>query len=430
MITSGWGRFNKVNSEVFALDPKKKIKENLKIKKNFIAYGSGRSYGDSCLSENIIMTKFLNKEVKIDAKNGEIECSSSATFEEILKKIIPLGWFVPVSPGTKYVTVGGAIASDVHGKNHHKDGSFSDHLISFLILISSGEEIECSKEKNKDLFLATCGGMGLTGIILKAKFKLIKINSTYIDQETIKTKNLKQTIEVFSNYKEFKYVVAWIDTNSKNQNIGRALIYLGAHSNNKKLEIKRKIKLNIGKFIPSFFSNNFFLKLYSNFYYLISKSEKKTVYFDDFFYPLDKVSDWNHFYGKKGFIQIQLLVPKINAHESLFKIISFMQKNSQTSFLSTLKEMGPGNKNFLSFPSSGFTLTMDLKVNDKLLNAYPEFEKILKICNAKVYLTKDSLMTESFFKNSYKFINQFKNIKEKYDPKKIFSSIQSRRLGI
>ncbi len=430
MITSGWGRFNKVNSEIFALNQKKKINEILKKDKNFIPYGSGRSYGDSCLSENIIMTKFLGKEINIDSESGEIECSSSVTFEEILKKIIPLGWFVPVSPGTKSVTVGGAIASDVHGKNHHKDGSFSDHLISFVIMISSGEEIECTKEKNKDLFLATCGGMGLTGIILKAKFKLIKINSSYINQETIKTKNLKQTIETFSKYKKFKYVVAWIDTNCKTQDIGRALIYLGSHSNNNKLEIKRKIKLNIGKIIPSFFSNNFFLKLYSNFYYLISRSENKTIYFDDFFYPLDKVSDWNYFYGKRGFIQIQLLVPKINAYESLFKIISFMKQNSQISFLSTLKEMGPGNENFLSFPSSGFTLTMDLKVNDKLLDLYPEFERILKACNAKIYLTKDSLMTESFFKNSYKYINQFKNIKAKYDPEKVFSSIQSRRLGI
>ena len=429
---SGWGNNINVTSNIYL--PKNNIDISNLYKSgtilNSITRGLGRSYGDSSLDNNVISLKNYKKFFKFDDKLGILECSSNYSLNEILKLIIKKGWFLNVTPGSKFVTIGGAIASDVHGKNHHLDGSFSDYVFSLKVITSEGILYNCSKEENSELFHASCGGMGLTGIIVSAKIKLFKINSKIIDTQIIKTKNLKETINKFKKLNNNKYLVAWIDALAKNKHMGRSVIFIGNHSNEGDLSFVEKIKLSIPKIFPGFLLNKYVIKFFNKLYYLFHHDNKKFKQnLDNFFYPLDNISNWNNLYGKNGFIQVQILITESNFEEIICKVLKFFQDKKQFSFLSTLKELGPGNKNYLSFPSKGYTLTLDLKMSKDLKKIYAEFELLLASYNIKVYLTKDSFMSKKFFENTYKELDKFKEIKKKYDPLDLIKSFQSKRLG-
>ena len=429
---SGWGNNINVTSNIYL--PKNNIDISNLYKSgtilNSITRGLGRSYGDSSLDNNVISLKNYEKFFKFDDKLGILECSSNYSLNEILKLIIKKGWFLNVTPGSKFVTIGGAIASDVHGKNHHLDGSFSDYVFSLKVITSEGILYNCSKEENSELFHASCGGMGLTGIIVSAKIKLFKINSKIIDTQIIKTKNLKETINKFKKLNNNKYLVAWIDALAKNEHMGRSVIFIGNHSNEGDLSFIEKIKFSIPKIFPGFLLNKYAIKFFNKLYYFFHHDNRKfKKNLDNFFYPLDNINNWNNLYGKNGFIQVQILISESNFEEIICKVLKFFQDKKQFSFLSTLKELGPGNKNYLSFPSKGYTLTLDLKMNKDLKKIYAEFELLLASYNIKVYLTKDSFMSKKFFENTYKELNKFKEIKNKYDPLDLIKSFQSKRLG-
>ena len=430
---SGWG--NNINIDTNIYLPKNNIDIFNFYKKNKIlsqiVRGLGRSYGDSSLAQNIISLKNYQKQINFDKILGTIECSSNYSLNEILKIIIAEGWFFNVTPGSKFVTIGGAIASDVHGKNHHMDGSFSDYVVSLKVITGEGILYECNKEKNSKLFYATCGGMGLTGIIVSAKIKLLKIKSNFINTQIVKTKNLKDTIQKFKELDNNKYLVAWIDSVSKNDSIGRSIIFTGNHSDKGDLNFKEKIKFSIPKIFPSFILNRYVISLFNKFYYFYHRHNKKFKQtLDNFFYPLDGINNWNNLYGKKGFVQIQVLIKDQNFEEVIKEILKFFQDNNQISFLSTLKELGPGNRNYLSFPDKGYTLTLDLKMHKDLQSIYQNFEVLLKKYKTKVYLTKDSFMSKKYFKETYKNLDKFVEIKEQYDPLKLIESHQSKRLGL
>ena len=429
---SGWGNNINVTSNIYL--PKNNIDISNLYKSgtilNSITRGLGRSYGDSSLDNNVISLKNYEKFFKFDDKLGILECSSNYSLNEILKLIIKKGWFLNVTPRSKFVTIGGAIASDVHGKNHHLDGSFSDYVFSLKVITSEGILYNCSKEENSELFHASCGGMGLTGIIVSAKIKLFKINSKIIDTQIIKTKNLKETINKFKKLNNNKYLLAWIDALAKNEHMGRSVIFIGNHSNEGDLSFIEKKKFSIPKIFPGFLLNKYAIKFFNKLYYFFHHDNRKFKQnLDNFFYPLDNINNWNNLYGKNGFIQVQILISESNFEEIIGKVLKFFQDKKQFSFLSTLKELGPGNKNYLSFPSKGYTLTLDLKMNKDLKKIYAEFELLLASYNIKVYLTKDSFMSKKFFENTYKELNKFKEIKNKYDPLDLIKSFQSKRLG-
>ena len=430
---SGWGNNINVNSNIYLPKNNDDITNLYKkgIALNSITRGLGRSYGDSSLDNSIISLKNYEKYIKFDNELGTLECSSNYSLNEILKLIVKKGWFFNVTPGSKFITIGGAIASDVHGKNHHLDGSFCDYVFSFKIITSQGILYNCSKEENLELFQASCGGMGLTGIIVSAKIKLLKIKSKIINTEIIKTKNLEQTIKSFKKLNANKYIVAWIDALAKNEHMGRSVIFIGNHSDEGDLNFFEKIKFSIPKIFPGFLLNKYIIKAFNKFYYFIHKNNKKIKQsLNNFFYPLDSIGSWNNLYGKEGFIQIQILITEKNFEEVICKTLEFFQKKKQFSFLTTLKELGIGNENYLSFPSKGYTLTLDLKMNSNLKTIYEEFELLLAQYKTKVYLTKDSFMSKKYFEDTYKKLNKFKEIKNKYDPLNVIKSFQSRRLGL
>ena len=429
---SGWGKNININSNIYFPKNNKDISNLFKEDKilNLIPRGLGRSYGDSSLGENIISLKDYSKFINFDEQSGILECSTNYSLNEILKLIVKKGWFFNVTPGSKFVTMGGAIASDVHGKNHHLDGSFSDYVISLKTITGEGILYNCSKDENSNLFHSTCGGMGLTGIIVSAKIKLLKIKSKFIDTQIIKTKNLKDTIQKLKKLSNHKYLIAWIDALSKNESIGRSVIFIGNHSEEGDLVFSEKLKITIPKIFPGFLLNKYIIKSFNKIYYFLHKNDKKFKQtLDNFFYPLDNINNWNNLYGKNGFVQIQILIQEKEFEKIIYEILKFFQNQKQYSFLSTIKEMGPGNINYLSFPSRGYTLTLDLKMNKDLKKIYQEFELLLQKYKTKVYLTKDSFMSKKYFKNAYKDLNKFKEIKEKYDPLKLINSFQSQRLG-
>jgi len=399
-----------------------------------IARGNGRCYGDSSLQTDIISTLSLNKILSFDQKNGILSCEAGILLSEILKVIIPKGFFLPVTPGTKLITLGGAVASNIHGKNHHSEGSFSRYVLSFELLIETGEILHCSETSNFNLFKNTMGGMGLTGIILSVKFKLKKIESSYIKQTTIKAKNLDSILSLLEIHKRSTYAVSWIDCLSKGSNLGKSVLFLGEHVRisdlNKKqkvnpLKVQKKQTLNIPFYFPLFVLNRTFIRLFNLFYYKKQLHPKtdKVIDYDSFFYPLDSINNWNKMYGKNGFVQYQFVIPFESGKEGLREILNKITNSGCGAFLAVLKTFGKEDaiSSPISFPMEGYTLAVDFKVNNKVLKLLDELDEIVLRYGGRFYLAKDARMSAETFSKSYKvnFVH----------PQK-FNSMQSQRLGI
>ena len=429
---SGWGKNFDIFSNVYNPENDDEI-TNIILKhkiSNFITRGLGRSYGDSSLADNVISLKNYKKFLNFNKSEGIIECSSNYSLAELIKIILKKGWFFNVTPGSKFVTIGGAIASDVHGMNHHLDGSFSDYVISFKIITAEGKLYNCSKDENSQLFQATCGGMGLTGIIVSAKIQLLKVKSKFVDTQIVKTKNLHETIVKLKELKDNKYLKAWIDTGAKNGAKGRSIIFASNHSEDGNLEYSEEKKIPIPSNLPNFILNKYTIKLLNKIYYHFHKHNKQFKQnIDSCFYPLDGRKIYN-LYGKNGCVQFQILIEENNPEILIYKILNFFQEKEQYSFLGVIKEFGTCNNNYLSFPNRGFTLIVDLKMNKKLNKIHQELEDLLKNHKTKIYLTKDSFMSEQYFKKTYNNYNKFKEIKNKHDPLNLINSSQSRRIGI
>ncbi|MGB9767213.1 MAG: FAD-binding oxidoreductase [Sulfurihydrogenibium sp.] len=427
MLTS-WGLYPKVENSFCTFQSKRELVECLKKDKVYIPYGNGRSYGDSALNKDIIYCRPYNYFLDFDEKNGILHTQSGVLLSEILDIVVPKGWFLEVTPGTKYITVGGAIASDVHGKNHHIAGCFSQSVLEFNLMLPTGEVVNVKPED--ELFRATCGGMGLTGVILDAKIKLKKINSTYINQTAIKTKNLQETFEYFERYKDSPYSVAWIDCLSKD--IGKSILFVGDFLNDGMLEYKKKKTVNVPFFFPSFTLNKFSVKIFNFLYYNKIREEitSKTVDIDTFFYPLDSIDNWNRIYGKQGFLQYQFILPKKTSYEGLEEILYEIYKSGKGSFLAVLKLYGKENDNYLSFPMEGYSLALDFKIESGLFELLEKLDKIVVKYGGRIYLAKDSRVSREVFEVGYPKVEKFREIRKIYGMDKKFSSLQSRRLGL
>lgn len=425
---TNWGNFPVVEKEIKSEDSIEKIKDFVRNNNEVIARGNGRCYGDASLSEHIFSTKRLNKFISFDRLNGVIECESGVLLSEILEVIVPQGYFLYVTPGTKFISVGGAIASDVHGKNHHAEGCFSEYLETFSLLNENSEVITCSRTQNEDKFWATIGGMGLTGIILSAKFKLKNIETAYIRQESIKAENLDEIFKLFDESESWTYNVAWIDCLQTGKNIGRSIMMRGEHAfkhelpkkfQQNPLRLKQKFIPKVPFYFPDFMLNKWSVKLFNYLYY--SKQQKKEVKnfvdYETFFYPLDVVNDWNKIYGKKGFIQYQMVIPKEKGKAGMKKILETIAKSGNGSFLAVLKLFGKENPlAYNAFPLEGYTLALDFKVNPKLAKLVSDLDEIVEEFGGRIYLTKDSMSKSSL-------TNYLRNVQ---NPK--FVSVQHKRI--
>ncbi len=436
---SNWGNYPVMESDEKSFTHVTQLPGLIKGAKGTIARGNGRCYGDASLASHTISTLKFDKILGFDRETGIFDCQSGITLDQILEVIVPSGWFLPVTPGTKFITIGGAVASDVHGKNHHVDGSFSNHIVDMDVLLGNGQTITCSPSSYSDLFWATCGGMGLTGIITRVKFKLKKIETSYIKQKKIKAKNLDEVLQLFDEYKHYTYSVAWIDCLKKGKEFGRSILMLGEHAKlnelpqskqNDPLKLPSKWQINFPVNLPSFVLNQYSVKAFNFIYYskTINREVNNVISYEPFFYPLDAVLHWNRGYGKKGFVQYQFVLP-MQSRQGLEKILQRISDEGLGSFLAVLKIFGKQD-DLIAFPMEGYTLALDFPVREGLFNFLDELDEIVLSFGGRIYLSKDARMKPEAFWKSYSRAEEFAAIVKKYNPDNAINSIQASRLKI
>ncbi len=408
------------------------FREYLLNEGSVIAHGLGRSYGDSALNERVLFTRRLNALLSFDPAAGVLACESGVSLADVIDTFLPKGWFLPVTPGTKFVTVGGAIAGDVHGKNHHKAGCFSNFVLSFRLMLPDGSVVRCSEHENRDLFLATCGGMGLTGLLLSAELKLKPVTSSWIRQKTLKAKNLREVFDCFEQYGSWTYSVAWLDALAGPRDLGRSILMLGEHAHDGGRADHGRKAASIPFDLPGFFLNTRTARLFNDFYYhrVPVGGAESMVPIEKFFYPLDAVRNWNRIYGSGGFIQYHFVLPREASFEGLQAVLNRANSSGLASFLAVLKLCGPANSNYLSFPQEGYSLALDFKVEERLFPLLRELDRVVLDHGGRFYLCKDALMSPEVFRKGYPNWERFGKLRRELGLLDKFSSLQSRRLEI
>jgi FAD/FMN-containing dehydrogenase len=407
-----------------------------------IAHGQGRSYGDAALNENrhVLLTERVNRLLEFDVANGILRAESGTTLAEILPVIVPKGWFFPVTPGTKFVSLGGCVAADVHGKNHHHEGSFGNHVLAIELILADGSRVKCSPAERKELFWATVGGMGLTGIIGEVTIKLIPIQSAYMIVRHHSADSFEQLYQLLqSPSNDDRYTVAWIDSMARGTQLGRGIAMSGHHAAMEELpsNFHRSIKPGRRHTIPFDFPawtlNSLSISAFNSRYFKREGGRRFPFLsdYDSYFYPLDAIANWNRMYGKRGFVQYQCVIPDVFSFEGTRKLLEALTESRLPSFLAVLKRLGPQGSGLLSFPLAGYTLALDLPIRDKGLFALlNRLDEIVLQHGGRVYLAKDARLSPESFRAMYPGYAEWLKIKNAIDPQDRFSSSLSRRLRI
>lgn len=436
MLLSNWGNYPSIEANVRSFAYLPQLEDIRRTIPAFIPRGLGRCYGDSALAREVVSTTSYDRFLAFDGRAGVLECHAGTSLADIVGFIVPRGWFLPVTPGTKFVTVGGAVAADVHGKNHHLEGSFSRHVEELRVMLASGEVIRCSHADEPELFAATCGGMGLTGVILSARIRLKKIETAWIKQTTAKARTIYEVMDLFEQNAAVTYSVAWIDCLSKGNSLGRSILVTGEHarrddpqSGRYALSIPPKKTFSVPFFFPSCALGGASARLFNAMYYAKGQAGTRMVDYDSFFYPLDSVLSWNRIYGRRGFCQYQFVLPMDQCREGIPKILKKIAALGEGSFLAVLKMLG-NDAHLISFPMSGYTLALDFPMTKTLFLILAELDRLVLEYGGRLYLAKDARMDRIMFERGYAKLAAFKAIKEKVDPHRKFRSIQSERLGL
>lgn len=406
-----WGNYPAAQHHVYHLHSVTADFPELTQDTLLLAYGQGRSYGDVCQNNDGILldTRYLDHFIAFDQEQGLLRCESGVTLATILQTIVPRGWFLPVTPGTKFVSVGGAIANDVHGKNHHRAGTFGCHLVSFELLRSDGQRLVCSADQNSELFAATIGGLGLTGLITWAEFKLKKIPGALIEQQTLRFNNLEEFFQISADSsQDWEYTVAWVDCLASGKQLGRGLFMRGNHVTGF-AKVSDKTTLTMPFNAPGFLLNKYTVQAFNQLYYHRPVKQQSTIPYDPFFYPLDKIAHWNRLYGKRGFMQYQCVIPPQHAHDAMHEILQTIAASGQGSFLSVLKEFGDiASPGLLSFPRPGVTLALDFSnKGESTLQLLEQLDKITREAHGAVYPAKDARMSSESFTHYFPHWQQF-----------------------
>lgn len=375
---------------------------------SLLPFGNGRSYGDSCLSasDHVLHMRPLARFISVDWTTGVVVAEAGTTLEEILALAIPRGWFVPVTPGTKFVTLGGAIANDVHGKNHHVRGTFGRHVRRFRLLRSDRPALECSADENSELFRATIGGLGLTGVIEWAELQLMPVKSSWLDVTTLRFGALDEFFALSAELDtRHEYTVAWVDCLAGGDSVGRGVFMAADHAVDGGLQVDRRKKLTVPVTPPISAINGLSLRLFNSAYYRLHKAgrHQARVAYDPFFYPLDRILHWNRIYGPRGFQQFQCVVPDAQAPATVRALLASIAAAGEGSFLAVLKKCGdvvsPG---LLSFPMPGTSLALDFPQNSRLESVlFPRLDAIVREAGGRLYPAKDAHMAGDDFRAAY-----------------------------
>jgi FAD/FMN-containing dehydrogenase len=409
-----------------------------------IARGLGRAYGDSALNPDCtVLTHRLDRLLAFDAETGVLVAESGVSLARMIEVLLPRGFFPPVVPGTKFVTFGGAIAADVHGKNHHVAGSFGNHVLWLDLLTVDGDVRRCSPGSNVGLFQATLGGMGLTGIVLRAAIRLLSVESGWIRQRTIVAPDLNTAIDAFEANLASTYSVAWIDCLAGGPARGRSLVYLGEHANRADLPpgiathpfaTPRCRARRLPVYAPSWIMNQWSVRAFNHVYFRkgCQQPPDRLVDWDRYFFPLDSILEWNRMYGRPGFAQYQCALPLAAARDALTDMLDAIASGGLGSFLSVLKRFGAGVPDRpLSFPVEGYTLALDFPLSPAALTMMDRLDEITIAAGGRIYLAKDSRMTQRTFEAGYSASSVALSAAiSRSAGNRSFASLQSRRLGI
>lgn len=428
----GWGRFPRVRAEQIAPASAEELLAGLSqlCAQPFIPRGNGRSYGDSALAGRVLSTLGMASELGFDEKAGVLECEAGLLLADIVARYLPRGWFPWVVPGTKLITVGGAIASDVHGKNHHSDGAFSAGVESLDLLLPGGEVLRCSASENPELFRATCGGMGLTGIILRARLRMRPVASGRIEQTRIRTDGLAQTLQAFADHAAHRYSVAWIDHK------GRAILDVGDFASagpaQGNLAYRPPRRLTVPFAPPPGVLANWSIGLFNRLYYALggSSQARRQVSPDAFFWPLDALNHWNRVYGRRGFVQYQFLLPVAASEDGIGAVLREIARSGLRSFLSVLKLYGKANDNPLSFPMEGYGLAMDFPATPAVMALLQRLDEIVLAKGGRLYLAKDARMDRRVLDAGYPGAEEFRRLRQEHGLQPVLQSLQSQRLEL
>lgn len=433
-----WGNFPQVSQQIYPLRWRNKKLTLPAPPTTVLPFGLGRSYGDVCLNEGgvLLLTRELNRFIHFNSESGLLRCEAGVSLAEILALSVPQGWFLPVTPGTQFVTVGGAIANDVHGKNHHCAGTFGRHVVQFELLRSDGERLLCSPTSHEQYYAATIGGLGLTGLITWAEIQLKRIYHRAMQMEAIKFANLEEFFEVSAQSDQYyDYTMAWVDCNSNGADLGRGIFFRGNHVKEEEIPKQWQLPLlnrlppglrTMPIHLPNFALNRWTVAAFNSFYYNRQKSKNinQLVDYEPFFYPLDAILEWKRLYGKRGFLQYQFVVPYTD-HRVITEILQTIAQSGLSSFLAVLKTFGdlvsPG---MLSFPRPGVTLALDFPIKGAhTFELLERLDNMVSEAQGVVYPCKDARLSAHHFQTYYP---QWHELAKYFDPR--FSSSFWRRV--
>ena len=434
MVLGGWGRAPLAAVDAFRPERIGELREALvkTVATGVLARGGGRSYGDQALNSggHVVLTERLDRVLAFDPASGLLVAEPGLTFRDVLRLFLPRGWQVPVSPGTGFATLGGAVANDVHGKNHDRVGSFGDHVAWLDLLLADGSQRRVSAEQDGDLFRATIGGMGLTGIVTAVAVRLMAVKSNAVDVTAHRLGDLDRFMAALSEARAHAfYSVGWIDALARGRRLGRGILETAEPAPQGVSAAARKPR-RVPVDFPGMALNRLSVRLFNEAYYRrvpeAGRTRREPV--EQFLYPLDGLRDWNRIYGKRGFHQFQCVIPDAEAARGIATLLEAVSRAGAASFLAVLKTLGGEGRGMLSFPLRGFTLALDLPRRAGTAELFARLEHITLDHGGRIYLAKDALLSPDGFARMYPQLGEFRRVLESVDPRGRFSSDMARRL--
>ncbi len=438
---SGWGLFPRSQSEVTAPASVEEVRAALSAG-GTIARGLGRSYGGAALDagRRVLMMSHLDRVLSFDPERGIVCCEAGVSLSQLIERFAPQGWFPLITPGTRYVTVGGCIANDVHGKAHHAQGSFLESVLSMRLMLASGEVVTVSREESPDLFYGCFGGMGLLGVVLDATLRLRRITTTYFRQQAFVADDLESLVALMTEHDaSFLYSVATIDPLAKGARLGRGVLTVGDHAAledlppqlaTDPLKVGGSPWVGVPVELPGATVNPLTLKLLHTVIKRVLAHAAPLVHADRFFFPLDAIANWNRGYGHDGFTQYQFVIPRTDGVRRLRHLLETIVAASVLPTLNVLKRLGPQNAAPLSFPMEGFTLAVDIPIRAGTEALTRRLDDMVVEAGGRIYLGKDAYLRPESFERMYPRHAEWRALKARVDPQPVFQSDQSRRVGL
>lgn len=438
---SGWGQYPRLQAHLRKPQSREALCALAQNGGPTIARGNGRAYGDSAINSRCtIDMRALNRMLQFCPDSGQLVAEAGVLLGDIIAAFLPRGWFPYVTPGTKFVTLGGAVAADVHGKNHHKEGGFGVYVDWLDLVDHSGQILRCSRSENPQLFQHTLGGMGLTGVIYRVALRLRPVSSGWIVQKRQVARDIGQAIALFEQAQDATYSVAWIDCLQRGAAMGRSLVMLGEHATPADLPPKaratpfappKRRQLHMPITPPSWVLNRATVRAFNALYYWQGARGPghSLVDWDSYFYPLDAILGWNKIYGRRGFAQFQCVIPLAQAEAGLRALLAAISAAGAGSFLAVLKRLGAQDSP-LSFPMAGYTLALDFPVTAKTLALMQQLDAITYHYGGRIYLAKDSRISRDMFHQTEPRAAPFARYRQASGAAGAWASAQSERLGL